>query len=274
MSDGEQIAESERFAVVAAESETWNAAAASKALAAALKTPAVDQIARARRAWGVLAENLDRQAADDLALSLAENGLPAVPVPQRLIQPPPRALVARSLSWDGQGLRAVAGGAALEPVAWADIAVLAAASLPQTVTRTIKIAPEMDLGKEALKLGLTLVTGIPMMGGGKKEETKVVRTSDVTLVFDLAAPGLCLRVLADSFDYTSLGALKTYGAAANFKILFGEIAKRATTATFNRGARLLLDGKPLRDLGHESEDDLNREDRWLWALAERRRDAA
>ncbi|HVA66876.1 MAG TPA: hypothetical protein VNK24_08120 [Elusimicrobiota bacterium] len=274
MSDGEQTAEAERFAVVAAESEAWNAAAAAKALASALKTPAVDQIARARRAWGVLAENLDRRAADDLSLSLAENGLPAVPVAQRLILPPPRALATKSLSWDDAELRTVAGGAALEPVAWADIAVLAAASLPQTVTRTIKIAPEMDLGKEALKLGLTLVTGIPMLGGGKKEETKVVRTSDITLVFDMVAPGLCLRVIADSFDYTSLGALKTYGAAANFKILFGEIAKRATAATLNRGARLLLDGKPLRDLGHESDEDLNREDRWLWALAERRRGAA
>ncbi|MDE1977226.1 MAG: hypothetical protein KGI84_08210 [Elusimicrobia bacterium] len=258
------------FAVLAAEPENWNPAAAAKALAAALKTPAVDQIARARRAWGVLAENLERQAADDLALSLAENGLPAVPAAQALLETPPRALLARSFVLEDAGLRATAGGAALEPVPWAGISVLCAAALPQTVTRTIKTAPEIDLGKEALKLGLTLVTGIPMMGGGKKEETKVVRSSDVVQVFEITAPGLRLRVAADNFDYSGLGALKSYGAAANFKILFAEVAKRASRAVLNRGARLLLDGKPLRDLGHESEADLDREGRWLKALALRR----
>jgi len=131
-------------------------------------------------------------------------------------------------------------------VPWTDIPVLIAAALPQTITRTIKTAPEIDLGKEALKLGLTLITGIPMMGGGKKEETRVVRSSDVIQVFDVAAPGLRLRVAADNFDYSGLGHLKSYGAAADFNILFGEIAKRAPKAVLNRGARLLLDGKPLR----------------------------
>jgi hypothetical protein len=124
----------------------------------------------------------------------------------------------------------------------------------------------MDIKERAVRLGLTMATGIPMMGG-KKEVTRVVETRDRALTLDLLFlnPSRRFRIEARSFDYSLLGPKMAHAAEVNFGILLEELVKRSTVALRGRGTRAMLAKTP--DSRYDSLADLEREERWLLTLA-------
>ena len=57
-----------------------------------------------------------------------------------------------------------------------------------------------------------------------------------------------------------------YQAMGNLKLVLADQIEAAPEAWLNHGTRVLLEGKPIRTMGYESVDDLERETRWLLTL--------
>ena len=152
---------------------------------------------------------------------------------------------------------------------WSRVAILGVAGFTQKTVRKVKVEEGPGLGRKALNLGITLATGMPVgLGGGKKEVEKTVESSDLVFYLDLilADPPRRLRIDAQDFDYSCLGARKSYSALINFRQLVQDLADRAPKARRNWGAQVLLDCRPVREMGYESLEDLERECRWLATL--------
>ncbi len=148
------------------------------------------------------------------------------------------------------------------------LTLLAATAFKRTTTKTIKTMEGPSTAQKAVKIGL-LIAGIPTgFGGGQREVVKQVAESDLFYYADLVLkdPSEKLRVDAQAFDYSCLGARKTYGASVNFRTLLELLSDAAPSAALNRGCRYLLAGKPVRETGYEGLEDLEREEKWLLTL--------
>ena len=204
-----------------------------------------------RRCWGIVEQDADEPGARREAQALCAAGLPALAVPANLIEELPAAQVVRALGVDS-------GPAKL----------LAAAAFTQRQSRVVRVEEGPGAGRRALQLGLSMATGMPLnlFGGGKKEVEKTLSSSELLFYLDvyLSEPPRRLRVNAQDFDFSCLGERKGYDAAGNFRRLLE--SKAPLAAALNVGARGLLDGRPVRELGYESLDDLEREARWLLTL--------
>jgi hypothetical protein len=184
--------------------------------------------------------------------------------------PPPPPVVVAKAEFSGDGFDVVSGraNAGSERLSWTRLAVLCAAGLEVRSSKTVTEAAPMEMGEKAVRLGLTMATGIPMMGS-KKEVKRVVETRDRALTLDILflGPARRLRIEAGNFDYSLLGPKMGYGAEANFSALLAELAARAPGALRGKGTRALLARRPAGESRYESLDDLEREERWLLTLA-------
>ena len=240
-----------RYAVVLQEPAPKTAALA-QAMAAIKKQPLHDLMAPMRRAWGLLELDLDEAAARALAAALGERGVAALPLPASLVEELPPAEPAR----------------ALEEKPPAPL-LLAAAVFRATTTRRVKEEQGPGVGERALKLGLSLATGLPlglMGGGGKRTVEKSLQTSELVYYLDIyaGAPLRRRRIDFQDFDYSCLGQRKGYDAPGNFRRLLEKLSPSAKR--LNAGARGLLDGAPVREFGYDGLEDLDREARWLLTL--------
>lgn len=52
----------------------------------------------------------------------------------------------------------------------------------------------------------------------------------------------------------------------NFRALVSEAARRAPQARLSLGARLITEGKPVKDLVYDSPSEIEREYRWLLTM--------
>ncbi len=250
-------------AVLVRSPEKFLPTAVASVLAKRAKAPALDFIAPVRRSWGLAAESLPAADAEALAAELTAAGQAALAAPASLLEVPPPPVPVAKAEFSGDGF-----DAAGERLSWTRLAVLCAAGLEIRAAKTVTEAPAMGLGEKAARLGLTMATGLPLMGS-KKEVQRVVEIRDRALTLDLlfAGPARRLRVEAQAFDYSLLGPKMGYGAETNFLVLLAELAARAPGALRGQGTRALLARRPAGESRYESLDDLEREERWLLSLA-------
>lgn len=239
------------YATLVEKPEQFGAGPVAQALAAWKRVPAADMIVPARRCWGIAAQGESKERAEDLASVLRRGGVESVVVPDNLLEElPPVSTIP-----------------ALEPSAAKRLALLAVAAFKITTSREVKTVEGPSTAQRAVKIGL-LMAGIPTLGGGAREVIKKVEESDLHFYADLVleSPVERLRVDAQAFDFSCLGARKAYGALVNFRTLLEWLSDLAPKAARNRGCRFMLDGKPVREMGYESLDDLEREEKWLLTL--------
>ncbi|TPW19706.1 MAG: hypothetical protein FD126_2425, partial [Elusimicrobia bacterium] len=126
------------------------------------------------------------------------------------------------------------------------------------------------LAKKVIKTGITLMTGMPTsLGLAPKGPERKIEEVDQVYVVDLLLkdPAQRVRIEGKRFDFSCLGARKGYTVPANMKILVGHLAAAAPGAALNRGAQVMVDGRPLREMGYDALGDLDRETRWRLTLA-------
>ena len=257
-------------AVLVRSPEKFLPTAIAAVLAKRAKAPALDFVAPVRRAWGVIAESLPAADAESLSAELTAAGQAALAAPSTLLEaPPPPVLVAKAeLSGDGFDLVSGRANAAPERLSWTRLSALCAAGLEVRTSKTVTETAPMELGEKAVRLGLTMATGIPLMGS-KKEVKRVVETRDRALMLDMLFlnPGRRLRIDARAFDYSLLGPKMTHAAEVNFSVLLEELAARAPGALRGKGTRAILARRPAGESLYEALDHLEREERWLLTLA-------
>jgi hypothetical protein len=256
-------------AVLIRSPEKFLPTAAAGVLAKRAKRPALDFVAPLRRGWGIVGEPLPAADAESLAAELTAAGQPALAAPASLLEELPEPVLVGKAEFSGDGFDVVEGkaNAAPERLSWNRLAALCAAGLEVRTSKTVTETAPMDMGEKALRIGLTMATGIPMMGS-KKEVKRVVESKDRALILDLVflSPSRRLRVDARAFDYSVLGPKMGYGAEANFTLLLEELAARAPAALRGKGTRGLIARRPAAETQYESLDDLEREERWLATL--------
>jgi hypothetical protein len=124
---------------------------------------------------------------------------------------------------------------------------------------------ERTMGKMMMGLGVFLVTGMPMglFGGGKKKDAKPVKSSRViTFGRIVTASGEQFAFGPDHFDFSGLAEKKQMNAAANFRVLLDEFARRAQ-AKVNLGARLVIENRSLALANYTGLHDFETELLWL-----------
>jgi len=246
------VHESPRFAVLRADKDAHDAMELARILAAVRETPLQDQVLEAKAAWGILGEDLSRSEAEALQHALHSAGLECGIGPMSALVALPAAQV-------------VVRRDALPPV---PPTLIAAAAL--TVTTTSRSGQRGPSGfQKAASAALMMTTGIPIKVGGRKRSVETTHDQERLVFFaDLyyGAPSKRLRIDASHFDYSCLGGRMLHHAQGNLKILLGDVLESAPDAWTNHGARVLLQGRPIRTMGYGSLDDLERESRWLLTL--------
>ncbi len=243
------------FDVLLAKADGLKPEKLSPVLAVFERIPAVDAARRARECWGIVAEGLEEPLARDLALRLQDAGLPGWAVPHDAVAELPELRAACKLEWglmEARQLRLIAASAFPEP------RILPAASGE---------APQ--LGKKVIEMGILMTTGIPLKLGPKKDKPAPRVESELALYLDLylADPAVRLRIDAQNFDYSHLKERMGYNVLGNFRTLLTDLAALAPKALRSRGTRVLLEGRPLREMGYRSIADAEREARWLLTIA-------
>lgn len=228
--------------------------------------PAESWLPAVRRSWGIVAEPSAAEDAEALAAALTAAGQPAVAAPVSLLEEPPPAVVVTKAELSGDGFDVLAGrGAEAGRLTWTHLKVVSAGAVVESGLKTVTEGP--TLAEKSVRLGMTLATGLPLLGGkGKtRQVSEVRRTPFIDLLF--AAPARRLRILAEGFDYAALGPKMSYSAELNFRALAAELCARAPSALRSKGARGVLAKAPSGALDYESFDDVQREERWLSALS-------
>jgi hypothetical protein len=241
------------FHVLLAYSEVRDHMALARALAATRQTPVQDQVLAAKRAWGIVAEDLEEQEATALARDLSAAGIESFACPGTALTPLPDTEQVRtrdSLPGEQPTLISVAG-----------------ITVTSTTKKMVKEGP--SAAKKAVGAAIMMTTGLPINIGGKKRKVEKTQTQQdlfffVDLVYD--APPRRIRIAASEFDYSFLAERKLYQSLGNCKLLVSDLVAAAPRAWQNHGARVLLQGRPINTMGYASLQDLEREERWLVTL--------
>ena len=260
-------AERPKHCVLLRDSARFDAPSVAVVLAGRSKLTAENLLPVVRRGWGILAEGAPAEETEALAQALTAAGRPALAAPASLIEEPasPVTVTKAELSGDGFDITAGKAHAERERLVWTHLKVLSAGAVTSTNLKTVTEGP--SLAEKSVRLGVTLATGLPMMGGKTttRQVNEEVRVPFIELCFD--NPARRVRILAAEFDYAALGAKMSYSAELNFRALVAELAARAPGALRARGARAILEKAPSGALAYESFDDATREERWLLTLA-------
>jgi hypothetical protein len=227
--------------------------ALAKALAQIRQTPLQDQVRVAKNCWGIIASDLDEPAATAVSQKLSAAGFASQAIPTKALSALPDPVAVNRFD-------------AL-PTAGLVLISAAAVTVTTTTTRTIHQGPSAT--DKIVSAGILMTTGIPIKFGPKEQNIKKEQThSDLTFYADFlySGPSRRLRVDAQRFDYSFLKERKQYQVLGNFKGLLAEVAKRVPDAWRNQGTRMILEGKPLNQMGYGSLADLDRETLWLSTL--------
>ena len=252
--DGEGTTATEGFTLLRRDRHAHDPMTLAKALAEIRGTPVQDQVVEARGAWGLVAEGLSEREAKAMATALGSAGVPCAVGPTRAVielSPVEVASTVRDLPPAAPTLIAVAG--------------IEGTTTTRTTTRKGQSGAQM-----VASAAILMTTGLPIKVGGKKRKTETTR-DERTLSFhaDLhyRDPSRRLRIDASHFDFSGLGERMLYQAQVNLKLLIETVVSGAPEAWLNHGARVLLEGRPVRTMGYRSLEDLDREARWLLTLA-------
>jgi len=245
-----------KFAVLLAKPELFKPLVISHVLAPARGIPLQDAVSSARSCWGFLLENADEPAAQGLAARFDDAGLSVLVVPRESIPVLPPVQLIPSPKTDILPDR---------------IVLISAMAFKQRVMKAVKVKEGPTQTQQIVSMGLMMATGLPIkLGGKKKTVEKNVESSELLFYADLILrnPSERFRVDAQKFDYSCLGSKMLYNIAGNFRLLLGEWVKNTPAARLNHGTRVILDNKPLREMGYASLEEMERESRWLLALVE------
>src|SRR6185437_11023782 len=127
------------------------------------------------------------------------------------------------------------------PDAFEKVSIIAACGFTEMrTTETTTAAEGPTVAQRLASTGIMMMTGLPIRIGPKKQknETKIERRTDDQLFFEIVggSPPARYRIDARNFDYTCLGAKKTYSAAVNGRVLLKELAATYPDAWLNAGA--------------------------------------
>jgi hypothetical protein len=248
--------EATRFALIQLDRETRDPMALAKALAAARKTPVQDQVLVAKRAWGIVAENLSEGEAKALGQSLRSSGLACAVGPTSALAELPAVELAESVDE--------------LPAVHPTLIAVAAITVTSKRTKTEEKGPSG--AQKIASAAIMMSTGLPIKIGGRHRSVQTTQ-DEQNLVFlaDLyyEGPSRRLRIDPSRFDFSCLGQRMVYHAQGNLKLLTGDLAQAAPEAWLNHGTRVLLEGRPIRTMGYGSHEDLEREARWLLTLRAR-----
>lgn len=224
-----------------------------KALAAVRGTPLQDQSVAARRSWGIVADDLSQAEAKELGTALRAAGLECAVGPTKALATLPEAEVVRTFDALPDG----------SPT------LIAVAGITVTTTTTKKEQTGPSPAQKAASAAIMMTTGLPIkVGGRKKTVEKTQHEQSLVFVADLyyEEPSRRVQIDASHFDFSCLKERKLYQAQGNLKLLVGDLAQAAPDAWTNHGARILLEGQPIRTMGYADMQDLEREARWLLTL--------
>lgn len=267
---GPASGEAPDYAVLVADEASLRPADIARVLAAARKVPLLDMMRQMRHAWGIIEEGVAKAGAEETAKVLEAGGVKALAVPAALLEDLPPAGPATNLIFSGGGLTYAEREAPARHADWRRLALVAAAGVNETTTSAAAPGQVPDVGAKILKAGFSLMTGMPTsLGMGPKPVERKTETTDQVYVVDLVLkdPAERVRIEARRFDFSCLGARKGYNLLANVKVLVGVLAQAAPRAALGRGSRIMLDGRPLREMGYDGLGDLERESRWRLTLA-------
>jgi hypothetical protein len=248
-----RMGETALFAVLLARPSAPEMMTLAKALAAVRRTPVQDQIGTAKSAWGIIAENLPESEAQHLAQGLSAAGISAVAVEQSALVRLPEA---KPL-------------AQMDPSAAVDLSLVSVGCFTVTKSTTTKVKEGPNAAQKVLNTAILLGTGLPIKIGGSERVIEKTKTDSDRVFYADLHYGTALRRLrvdAQHFNYAHLKERKLYQVFGNFKLFMSDLLAVAPKAWRNRGAGILLDGKPIQTMGYESLADLERESRWLLTL--------
>lgn len=256
------------YAVLIAEEAQLRPADIARALAAARKVPFQDTMRSARRCWGIVEEGLGKAEAAAAAASLTGAGLRAAAIPGTLVEELPEAEPVCRMEFSSEGLfpETRAGGGR---VPWTRLALIAAAGFRQAEAPRPAAGEAPDPAKKLLKLGFTLATGLPTsLGLGKPPPAPTAPQAEFLLFLDLILkePARRLRIEGARFDFSCLRKRMLYDVLGNCRQLTADLAAAAPAARRNRGARVFIENRPLREMGYDALSDMERECRWLRTL--------
>ncbi|MEK7746106.1 MAG: hypothetical protein AAB576_05520 [Elusimicrobiota bacterium] len=257
------------YAVLIAEEPHFKPSEIARALAALRHVPFQDLVGPMRRCWGLVEEGCSKAEAEAAAAALASAGLASLAVPAALLEDLPAARPVSEMSLDAGGFLYGEAPAARGRAVWPRVRLLAAAVYAEAKAPAPATAAFTDPGKKLARTAFSLMTGIPTsLGlGGKQAERKQEATEQVSLLdIVLEGPPERLRVDARRFDFSCLKTRMVYDVLGNFRQLIRELAGQSAVASRNRGVRVLLEGKPIREMGYDGAKDLERESRWLLTL--------
>lgn len=259
------------YAVLLADDASLRPADLARVLAAARKAPVLDFMGAMRRAWGIIEERVEKAAALETAHVLESAGFRALAVPAELLEEVTKPERATGLTFSAAGLTYAEREAPAAHAEWKRLALVAAAGVTETTSAGAAAPSDPDeLAKKVIKTGITLMTGMPTsLGLGPKPVERKGEVTDQAYVVDLffKDPARRVRIEGGRFDFSCLGARKGYNILANVKVLVGMLSAAAPAAALNRGARVMVEGRPLREMGYDTLADLERESRWRLTLA-------
>jgi hypothetical protein len=247
------VNETARFALIQVDRESCDPIALAKGLAAVRETPVQDQMLVARRAWGIVAEDLSESEARALGQALRSSGVECAVGPTAALAKLPAAEAAGTVD----------GLPATHPI----LIAVAGITVTTETTRTEEKGPSG--GQKIASVAIMMSTGLPIKIGGRKRSVEKTK-EEQSLVFyaDLyyEGPSRRLQIDASHFDFSCLEERMLYQAQGNLKLLIGDLVQAAPKAWTNHGTRVLLEGRPIRTMGYGSLGDLEREARWLLTL--------
>ncbi len=258
-------------AVLVRSIEKFSPAAVAAVLGRRAGVHALDYAVSLRRSWGLVASSLPAVEADALSADLTSAGQAAIAAPNSLLEELTEPILVSKADLVNDGFDLVAGpkNAVAQRYSWAQLAAVCAGAVEtKTTTMVSEAASSGDAAKRVVRLGLTMVTGIPLMGGAKAEKKREISSTDRAMTLDLlfVNPTRRLRIVARSFNFGVLGAKMAHTADANFAILISELIGHAPSALRGKGTRAFLAGRP-GEAFYESLGDLEGEERWLLNLA-------
>jgi len=251
--DWNAVNDTARFALIQLDRESHDPMALAKALAAARGTPVQDQVLVAKRAWGIVAEDLSEREARALGHALRSSGVMCAVGPAAALAELPAVEAARTVD-------------AL-PAAHPILIAVAGITVTTRTTRTEKKGPSG--AQKIASTAIMVSTGIPIkIGGRKRSVEKPQEEQSLAFYADLYYEGPSRRVQIDAshFDFSCLEERMLYQAQGNLKLLIGDLVQAAPEAWVNHGTRVLVEGRPIRTMGYGSLEDLDREARWLLTL--------
>jgi len=159
-----------------------------------------------------------------------------------------------------------------ESVPWERVVLIAAAGINITEYSKIKVKEGPDAADRAMNMGILLATGLPIKIGKKERIVEhTVESTELVFFLDvvLKDPAVRLRIDAQNFDFSGLKERKVYNVLGNLKLFTADLVKAAPGAMQNRGSRVLIGNKPVREMGYVTLQDLDKETRWLLTLVRR-----